>query len=288
MTWQILLGINLAAATIREFLNKKITNKIDPFVGLLYITFFAQIFFYLSFIITTHKLPRFDFLMSLSGILILIGFSAYFLALKISLSQSILFQSYSILVTIVLSAIFLGESKYFDIRTPMGLKVIFGIILAFLALWYLLHQKSKKEEKLEKRWFVYILITIIFMGIGSFISISFIHKYSPLEIFINQTNVTLPFFLLLTLLKKRRLAISKRMLLMTFFNAIVSTIAVIAFYQALLLTPVAKFYPLQQLLLVVLTMFTGVIFFKEAHFFSGKKLLGMLLGFIGMVLLIMS
>src|SRR4030067_533543 len=107
MSWQLLLYINLAAGTIRELLNKKISNTVS------------------------------------------------------------LFQSYSILVTILLSAVFLGESKYFDIRTFSGIKVVSGTILAFLALWFLLHQKNKKEERLEKKWFYYIAGTILFLGIGS-------------------------------------------------------------------------------------------------------------------------
>ena|SRR3990167_1785505 len=151
MSWQLLLYINLAAGTIRELLNKKISNTVSLFAGLFYITLFAQLFFYVSWVFTSQKLPRYDLYASLSGILIVAGFSFYFAALRISLTQSILFQSYSILITILLSAVFLGESKYFDIRTFTGIKVVSGTILAFLALWYLLHQKNKKEERLEKK-----------------------------------------------------------------------------------------------------------------------------------------
>lgn len=288
MTWQILLVINLAAASVREYLNKKIADKVSPFVGLFYIFLFAQTMFYTSFILYYRAFPRLDLPLTLTGIVLFAGFVSYFAALKISLSQSILFQSYSILVTVVLSAIFLGESKYFDLHTATGLKVISGIALSFIALWYLLHQKSKKQEQLEKKWFVYILSTIVFLGVGSFLTVFFIHRFTPLEVVINQDNVIIPLLLLSAVIKKDNLKIGRRMLQISIINAFVSTIAVIAFYQALLLTPVAKFYPLQQLSLVIITMFTGVIFYKEKDLFSGTKLVGMALGLAGMVLLVTS
>ena len=288
MSWQLLLYINLAAGTIRELLNKKISNTVSLFAGLFYITLFAQVFFYVSWVFTSQTLPRYDLYASLCGILIVAGFSFYFAALRISLTQSILFQSYSILVTILLSAVFLGESKYFDIRTFSGIKVVSGTILAFLALWFLLHQKNKKEERLEKKWLYYIAGTILFLGIGSFASISFIHKLTPTEIFINQANTMIPLYLVLIFIGKEKLSIGKKMLAFTFINALVSAIAIVAFYKGLLLMPVAKFYPLQQLSLVILTMITGWIFYHEKDFFSKEKLRGLILGLAGMLLLITS
>ncbi len=288
MTWQILLVINLAAASVREYLNKKVADRVSPFVGLFYIFFFAQLMFYGSFFLFYHTFPRLDLPLAFTGIILFAGFVSYFAALKISLSQSILFQSYSILVTVVLSAVFLGESKYFDLHTATGLKVIMGTALSFVALWFLLHQKSKKQEQLEEKWFVYILSTVVFLGVGSFSAVFFIHRFTPLEVLINQDNVIVPLLLLFAVLRKEKVKIGRRMLQITGVNAVVSTIAAVAFYQALLTTPVAKFYPLQQLSLVIITIFTGVIFYKEKDLFSGTKLVGMVLGLAGMVLLVTS
>lgn len=288
MNWQILLAINLFAASIREYLNKKVSDKVPPTVGLFYIILFTQIFLFLYFIFIYHRIPTFSISLALPGVIFFLGFIYYFTALKISLSQSILFQSYSTLVTVFLSAIFLGESQYFDLRTMTGLKIAGGIILSCIALWYLLNQKNKKQVKLEKKWFFYIGGTILFLGIGSFLTISSIHAYAPVEVLINQINLMIPLYLTYAILKKDKLLIGKKMYVTTLLNGLVSAIAVIAFYEALLITPVAKFYPLQQLSLVILTMFTGVIFFKEKDSFSKSKLVGMILGFLGMVLLVTS
>src|SRR3990170_574191 len=129
MSWEILLFINLISATIREALSKKIADKMSFSVGLFYIMVFSQVLLYLAFFITHGSLPRFDLNVSAIGVIFVIAFSAYFAAIKISLSQSILFQSYSILVTVILTAIYLGEAKYFDLSTPTGIKVISGTLM---------------------------------------------------------------------------------------------------------------------------------------------------------------
>lgn len=288
MSWQIYLIINLVTATVRETLQKKIVSKIDPTVSLFYISLISYLLFYLFFFFQNRTIPRFDILVALNGILVVITFIAYFYAIQISLSQSILFQSYSILVAVLLAALFLGESQYFDLTTAVGWKVAGGIVLAFLALWYLLHTGRKSEEKLEKKWFVYIIIVIIVGGIGSFVSAFSLKTFSSLEVLINQTNVILPLYFLLIVVQKKKLQLALNNFKLIGTLALVSTIAVIAFLEGLKLSSVSKFYPLQQTTLVITTMLSGVIFFKEGGLFHGKKLIGMVLGLVGMVLLITS
>lgn len=288
MTWQMLLIINLIAASIREFLNKRVANKMSPFVGLFYIVLFGQIWTFIAYVATSGVLPRWDFSAALPGLIFVISFSAYFAALKISLSQTILFQSYSILVTVILSAIFLGEGRYLDVRTLTGVKVIFGIILAFSALWYLLHVGNKKEERLERKWFYYILIVIIFGGIGSFWSISTLSKLTPMEMLLNQGNLMIAVLLLIMFSQKQNIRIGKRKILLTLINSIFATIAVIAFYNALIFVPVAKFFPLQQVSLVIITIMTGYFFYGEKEIFTGRHLVGMGLGLAGILLLVTS
>lgn len=288
MSWQMLLAINLVAATIREYLNKKIANKINPFTALFYIVLFCQIWLWLGFTITYGRWPGFDLTAALTGVILVIGFSAYFAALKINLSQTILFQTYSILVTIILSAIYLGEAKYFDMTTVTGLKVISGIVLAFAALWYLLHSGNKKEERLEKKWFFYMLIVISFLGTGSFFSVSFLAKYTSYELLLNQGNAMIPVFFILSLVKGGGVNVGRKNIYLMVINSVFSSIAVVAFYNALKLVSVAKFYPLQQVLLVIATIFTGVVFYQEKSILTGKHLIGMILGLSGILLLVTS
>lgn len=284
----MLLGINLIFGSLREVFNKKVADKLDPYVGLFYITLFINFWFYIYQIIIIGSLPQFNLLQAASGIVIAAAAFSYFSALKISLSQSILFQSYSIIVTIMLAAIFLGEGSYFDIGTVTGIKVISGIILAITALWFLLHVGSKKEVRLERKWFVYIIFTILFFGVGSFFSVSLTRTNVPVEVLINQENVMVVIFFVLSLWQKKKILIGKKLVFLTFINSIFATVAIISFFEALRIVAVARFFPIQQLSLVVLTMLSAVVFYKESNIFSGKRLIGMAMGLVGIILLVTS
>lgn len=255
---------------------------------LFYMEVFIGFFLYLTQIVWFKSFPKVDLWISLTGVFYVIAFVAYFSALKISLSQSILFQSYSILVTIILAAVFLGEGKYFDLATTSGIKVVSGIILATVALWYLLHVGNQKEERLERKWFWDIFLTIIFLGVGSFASVSFLRQFTPVEILINQTNTMVVLLFVLIKAQRIKMSVAKKDFSLMFANSFFSIIAALAFFKILLFIPVAKLYPVQQVSLVMITIFTGVIFYKESKFFTGKRLIGMILGLGGILLLVTS
>lgn len=80
MDWQILLVINLFSSSLREFLNKKIVNKIDPYVALFYISLFNGFWFYLLQFATVKSFPKIDPLLASTGTFFVIGFTAYLAA----------------------------------------------------------------------------------------------------------------------------------------------------------------------------------------------------------------
>ena len=285
MPWGIFLIINLSAATIREYFNKQIADRIDPFTGYLHLLGFTSFWMAIFNFIVFRKLLVFDVTVALSGVFFITGFIGYLSAVKYSLSQSILFQSYSILVTVMLTAIFLGEGRYLDVTTITGQKIVGGGVLAFMALWFLLRTDKKSEERLEKKWLIFILITIFSIGVGAFSSLFFIRKYSPVTVIYNQT-LSFTLLIIVNLLMRKRIFLPKKLTKLTFTGSIFSSIAVLSFFEALKSVPAAKFLPLQQVSLVILTMITSIIFFNEKKFFTGKRLLGMGLGLIGIVLLV--
>lgn len=243
MNWQMLLGINLVSGVIRESINKKIVTRIDPFVSLFYLVILGFFWLYPYQLVAVGQLPKFDLIATLPGIFFVIAFVSYFSAMKISLLQTILFQSYSILITLTLSAIFLGEARYFDITTVTGLKVVGGIILAVVSLWFLLHVGRKKEEKLERKWFFYTLLVILFGGTGSFLSISNLKWLSPQEMIINQSYAMTVLLLVLIKALKKKLSVDKKGSLLLFISSFVATVAVISFYEMLSSMAVAKILP---------------------------------------------
>ncbi len=286
MSWIGFLGINLVFSTLRETLNKKIADKTDPVVSVFYIFYLNTLLFLILHIFLAGFVFHFNIFTILSGVIFTVSWLTYYKAIKISLSQSILFSSYSIVIVVLLSAIFLGESHYFDITKLAGMQVISGIGLAMIALWYLLHQQKKKEQLLEWRWFVYILITIISMGIGSFISLYSLKILTTTDVLINQAVGSVPAISLLALIGKRpKLHIGFSKLFILFCNSVATVIAVYAFFEAAKLAPATILYPVQTVLLIITTMFAGFFIYKEGNMFHGKRLWGLLLGLLGILLL---
>jgi uncharacterized membrane protein len=285
MPWQFLLLINLVFASLREALNKNLTNKAAPVIMVFYSTILSLVWLFVYQLVIRGTWPHIYPMMIASGIIYVIAFIAYYSAMKISLSQSILFQSYSVLITIFLSALFLGDYRLLDISQPVGQKIVSRIVLACLSLWFLLHEGGKRERKLEAKWFVAIGITIVLMGLGAFVSIFFSRQVEPVEVFINQSYLMIPVLLVFIFLRKQSLVVSRRTGFIMTVNSLVSVIAVLSFYEMLKNQSVARISPLQQVLLVVITMINSIVFFHESGTFTGKKLVGMVLGLVGVILL---
>ena len=131
-------------------------------------------------------------------------------------------------------------------------------------------------------------MTILFFGIGAFLTLFFIQESNSLTVLTNQTLLMSPVLFLINILTRRKVILDSHLTKMILFATIAATIAVVFFYQALEYVPATNLLPLQQVSLVIITMFTGIIFFKEVRFFSGKRLLGMILGLMGILLLVTS
>lgn len=286
MNWESYLGINLVFSTIRETLNKKIADKTDPVISVFYIFYLNTLFFLILHLFLVGFVFRWNIFTILSGVIFTVSWLTYYKAIKISLSQSILFSSYSIFIVVLLSAIFLGESRYFDITKTAGMQVILGIGLAIIALWYLLHQQRKKEQLLEWRWFMYIILTIITMGVGSFISLYSLKIHTTTDVLINQAVGSVSAISLLVLIGKRsKLNIGKSKFIIMLCSSVATVISIYAFFEAARLAPATILYPVQTVLLVISTMLAGFFIYKEGNMFHGKRLWGLLLGLLGILLL---
>src|SRR5438552_213985 len=98
MPWELLLGINLLCAVTRETLNKRITHKVDPFVAIFYLFAIDGVFFLILQFLLFGLTFQLNIVTIIGGIFITLGYVAYYFAVRISLSQSILFASYSLLI----------------------------------------------------------------------------------------------------------------------------------------------------------------------------------------------
>jgi uncharacterized membrane protein len=253
---------------------------------LLYTNVWVLVFFFLFYLLRYGSFPVIYPEMMVLGVVYVIVIASFFAAIKISLSQTIVFASYYQLVAMILSAVFLGEWNLFNPFIFSGQKTILGICLAFIAMVLLLRSDKKSKGKLEKKWLYYILVYIIFMGIATFWSKSFLIAHGPLETLCSQQITFVPVALAWCLLKKKKLAISSRNQLLSGVDGLVTVFAVVFFYQALKNGPVSFILPIQTLLLTIATMILGLVVYKESHMFTREKIIGLVVGIAGIIFLI--
>lgn len=286
MSWQIAIIFNLVFSSIRSYLDKKLVGRLDPFVLYLYTFIWSGIFF------TGVYFLRYGFSLTVYPEMLLFGpvsvmvIGSYLMAIRISLSQTVVFGSYYLIIPMVLSAIFLGEWQLFDPSTGSGLKNISGVILALISLYFLLKTSSKKEEKLEKRWLLFTLIYIIGNGFTTFWSKTFLASHGSLETLVSQTIGGAPIMLIIILLGKKQLKIAKTDSFLTAIDGLAIFLAVVFYYQTLKNGPATIVLPVMTLVSTIIVTMIGLIFYKEVQMFKREKLLGLILGIVGVGMLV--
>jgi len=220
------------------------------------------------------------------GVVYVFGIWAYLIALQLSLSQTVVFCSYSILIPMILSAAFLGEWQLFNPGTLGGLKNIFGIILALLSMYLMIKSRSKREEKLEKKWFFLIIINIFSVGIANYLSKIYLASYGPVEAVISQSISGIPLIFIISLITRKSLKLTKKTHVLAATDGVVVGLSVIFFYAMLKAGAASVVLPIGMSALTIVSVLVGLFIFKETHLFTKEKLVGLFIGILGIVLLI--
>lgn len=287
MIWQVAAVLNIIFGTIRVFLDKKLIEKVNPLILLFYTAFWSGVFYLLFFLLRHESLPLIYPGMMVLGGVYAVAVIGYLWAIRVSLSQTMVFAPYSFIITLILAACFLGEWKFFDPSTSSGLKTIAGIFLAIISLWLIVGSGTKREKRVESRWIYAIVLYIILIGIGNYFGKAFLLTHGPLETLISQQIGAVPFIFLFNIFQKVKFSISLKNHLLLLTDGLVMAFAITFFYLSLALGPVSLVLPIQTLLLTMTTVLLGFYVFKEAGKFSKEKLLGMGLGIVGVILLVL-
>jgi uncharacterized membrane protein len=286
MTWQIALFLNIIFSVIRGSLYKKLVDKIDPILVMMHTNFWGIVFFSSYFVFFNREFPVIYPEMLLLGILFTVSFGAYLKAARISLTQSVVFGSYYLVITLFLAAIFLGEWKLFDIQNISGIKNILGAVMAFISIYLLMTSGSKKEKMLEKNWIKYISLNIILTGFGTFWSKAFLVNHLPIETLFSQYLGGMPIQVIYNKIKLKKLSVD-----FTYYPAIIlcslmEVVGLSLYYVAFKEGPAMIILPVQTIMITIFTSLSGLIFFKEAHMFKKEKIWGLVIGIVGVGLLV--
>lgn len=288
MTWQIPLFISIIFSTIRGFLEKKLVAKVDPFLTFFYIVLWSTLAFVLFYIFQYQSLPAVYPEMMLLGVLFSISYGSYLMAVKINLSLSAVFASFYFVIPLLLAVIYLGEWQIFNPSTGSGQKIIFGVFLIFISMWLIFSdstRKNNKDENLNKKWLFFSLVNLILAGVGTFWGKTFIANHGPLETLISQSYGGLPVLFILNIFRGKKFQIGRSNMILTILGGLVAACNVLLFYIAFKSGPITVILPVQTLVLTITIALVGLFVFKEAQNMTRKKIMGMVLGTVGVILL---
>lgn len=286
MIWQTALVFYVFFGVLRGYFDKKLVTKVDPVVAFFYSAVWSlAAYLVIYFLVTGFFFPILPEQLIL-GVVYVFGIWAYLIALQLSLSQTVVFCSYSILIPMVLSAVFLGEWQLFNPGSLAGLKNIFGIILALLSMYLIIKSHSKKEEKLEKKWFFLIIVNIFSVGIANYLSKIYLADYGPVEALISQSISGIPLILIISLITGKSLKLTKRKHALAATDGVVVGLSVIFFYAMLKAGAASVVLPIGMSALTIVSVLVGLFIFKETQLFTKEKLVGLFIGILGIMLLI--
>lgn len=290
MSWQLLTLGSVFFGVFRDFLTKKITQKITPLV--------AMVYFYIGSIIGATAISFLVFnlnpfsggkeilLMQVFGIFFGLGVYFMFESMKLNFTKTQIFGSYRSLMGVILSFIFLGEAALFNPETRKGLFSLLGFV-AFLISLYLSNQNSKNQEKneLNQKFLFFIVPHVLLIGSAMFLVKVFVKGVPPIVVLTNQYVGSLIAILCLVWFKKLSFSASKKWIGIAFLNGGITAIALTLLYLALKFGPISLVTPVENLLRVLVSIPIGLFIFKEAKLFNKNEVWGIVIGLLGAIML---
>jgi uncharacterized membrane protein len=286
MSWQLPLFLNIVFGTIRSYLDKKLVERLDPLVVYVCTVFWMTGFLLLYYLAIYHRAPAVYPEMMVLGILYAVAIGSYLKAIKINLSQSVVFSSYYLVIPMVLSAIFLGEWSYFNPNSFSGQKTIVGLILAFVSMFLILRSHTKKEAKMELTWVYLIIINIVLNGIGTYWGKTFVNTHGPFDTIFSQCLGALPVVILINYFGKKKYHLTPTNHILVALDGLIITLAVAFYYLAIQRGPLTLILPIQTLLGSIAIVTVGLVLFQEGQHLGKEKIAGLVIGIIGIMLLV--
>ncbi len=283
MSWELFLAGNILTFSITTLLQKVLLSgkNSKPIAYTLFFQLFTGIFvviigFLLHAFSFPHITPFLLFFLIMGIFLYAFGNLYIFKALKeTEASKFTVIYSTRVLFTILVAVIFLSES--FVIKQMIGTILIFsGIVIV-----------SLKSNKLHlQKGDLYALIAAVFFGLANANAKFLLHSFAvyPYMAYVFFA----PPILLGVIYPKELQYIShffeKKNFIKMFWVSLFWALANISFFEAIKRTPSISILSSMQLTSVIVTVILSIVFLKERKNI-GKKLVGTVISFIGLILL---
>lgn len=295
--WTAYLVVSSLFGVVRDILTKKITQHLNPLVSLLY--------FYITAIITAAGISIFyynsnpflndtnSWIVRVFGIAFGLGVYGFFNSIKLSLTKTQTYTNYRNLVSIGLAYLFLGELKGFTWQTAIAL-VIF--VLA-LVLPHYFKKTSTDEKKLEKEWFFWMALNVIFIGSGLFFVKLFTKNMLPIDVLTNQYIGSFSVIGLIILLRNTvfkakmgelKLTSEPKYIYLSFLNGVITALSLFCLYVAISLNKVSLVTQMDNFIRTLLIVPIGLFILKENKTYTTIDYVSLGLALVGAMLLIFA
>lgn len=209
-------------------------------------------------------------------------------AIKVSLSQTMLFLPLTGFVGVLLTAVFLSEWRFLNPQTFNGILTLVGALGLLGSIWFFRRERAE-NKKVRRIWLWCIIGQSALGGV-----IVFLMKYFAQQaiaktdfIFSWYLGALLGSFLLLVLEKDLKIRLPQRGLWLEYCLLSTATlIAVLTSYWSLELAPATLVLPLSQFFTVLGSALVGLFIFHERKAFSSRNWVGAVVGFVSGILLI--
>lgn len=211
-----------------------------------------------------------------------IGVIAFNKAIKLNMTKSIASASFTSLVAMFLSMIFLQEYQLFNPVTPAGRRNLIGLSFFIFFLLYSINLKSKET----KQWAGYRLLSLILLGVNLFFVKWFTaRQLAPATILSYEYAISGLFISITMLYQKRSFKLNKKLKMLSSLAGIFTSFSILALYTALSLAPVNKILPMRNVLTLLVYAPIGYLFFGERKILTKKERVGLVFGLSGALLL---
>lgn len=279
--------ISVASAVFAQYFIKKLTvfDSITRALGIM---------FFLCAVLATAIGwlfgPTLKANMSLVGLGFLNALTAWlwWRAIKVSLSQTMLFLPLTGFVGVLLTALFLKEWYFLNPQTISGILNLVGALGLLGSIWFF-HHNQTENKKVRRIWLWCIFGQSVLGGV-----IVFLMKYFALQgvaktdfIFSWYLGAFIGSFFLLILEKDLKIRLSQKGLWLSYLLLSAATlVSVLTNYWSLELAPATLVLPLSQFFTILGSALVGLLIFCEKKSFSFFDWIGVAVGFVSMVLLI--
>ncbi len=181
---------------------------------------------------------------------------------------------FGLVVTFILSILFLGEQVSFNGYIGLVLVTIGGMSMLF------------KGQKLDfSKGTYFSLLMAFFYGLTGVVDKVVVEQFSPFTyVFFNNLVIFVLFIIFFPWVRKEMIALSKWNLRLAFQTSALGSLGWLFFLISIRTSYVATYFSISETLSLVTTVILGVIFFKESEQLW-QKIFGLIASIVGIVLL---